>query len=338
MHKDQSGLRHGFTMVELLVVMAIILILVSIALPAANSARQKAKDTEVKAGCSAIQKALEEYAVDHGNCYPGAHWVQDSAQAYYVGPGVIGATPSFDAGVPQKDFYVPKDAADPRAPYMADGTPDPTVLDSLVTNSYLTDYPANPFLRTTGGVKAQMGNLFLFQPILGTSVPVSTNPDSLDWNRYTTAGQSMRVEYDDVGRGHFTYIPLKPVHVNGGVDFAGNWTSLSNAQASGYYNDVCHGYILAGWGHSRLEDANAKGISEKYWNSNLGYFDFDNSLNIDPLEQVLSDATNSGILYNEVLDSSAQPGAFGGLTPNGAPDIDPAFFGAVSFHIGSSTQ
>lgn len=338
MHKDQLRGRHGFTMVELLVVMAIILILVSIALPAANSARQKAKDTEVKAGLNEIQRALEQYAVDHNNSYPGAHWVQDSGQAYYVGPGVIGATPSYDQGREQKDFYVPKDPGDQRNPYMPDGTPDPTVLDSLVTSKYLTDYPANPFLRTSGGVKAQMANLFLFQPLLGNTVPVPGNANSLDWNRYTGQNESMRVLYDDLGRGHFTYVPLKPVHVNGGLDFAGNWAALSDAQASGYYNDVCKGYLLAGWGHSRLEDSSAKGVSEKYWNSSLGYFDFDNSLNIDPLEQVLSDASNSGILYAEVLDSNSQAGSFGGGTPSGAPDIDPAFFGAVFFHIGSSTQ
>lgn len=330
--------RRAFTLVELLVVMSIILILVGIALPAANSAKQKAKDTEVGAGCSTIQRSLEEYAIDHNNCYPGAHWEKDSNGEYHVGPGVIGATPSYDQGIAQKDFYVPKEASDQRGPYLADGTPNPQVLDSLVVGGYLPDYPANPFLRATGGTKAQMGNLFLFNPILGTTVPTPTNSDSLDWNRYTAPGEHMRVLYDDAGRGHFTYIPLKPVHTSGGLDFAANWGSITDAQASAYYNNVCHGYILVGWGHSRMEDSTAKGLSEKYWNNSLGYFDFDASQNIDPMEQVLSDASASGIMYSEVQDSNNSVGSFGGVTPSNAPDIDPAFFGAVFFQVNSSTK
>jgi prepilin-type N-terminal cleavage/methylation domain-containing protein len=343
MHKDQSGGHSGFTLVELLVVMSIILILVSIALPAANSARQKAKDTEVMAGCHEIQTALEQYKMDfHG--YPGARWQQDSSNNWYAGPGIIGATPTtnFDTvqnqDVFQKDFYVPKDPSDPRAPYFLDGTPDPTVLDGLVVKGFMTDYPSNPFIRTTGKLKAQMANLFLFQPSLGNTVPVPSDSSTLDWNRYTADNESMRVAYDDVGRGHFTYVPLKPQYEAGGLDFEASWSGLSDAQASRYYNNCCMGYMLVGWGHSRLTDSQAKGISEKYWNNTLGWFDFDASGNTDELEQVLSDATNTGILYRETLDSNGSVGALGGGTPSGAPDIDPAFFGAVFFLIGSSTQ
>jgi prepilin-type N-terminal cleavage/methylation domain-containing protein len=325
--------RRGFTLVELLIVMSIIMILVAVALPAANSARNKAKDSEVMSGLNEIQTKLEEYAVDHSGSYPGAHWVQDSAGDYHVGPGVIGATPTFYSGESQQNFSVPK-ANDPsRNPYLADGTPDVQILDALVANGYITDYPSNPFLRASDGVKAQMGNLFLFNPILGQSTPTPTNPDSLDFNRYT---QSMRQDYSDLGRGHFSYIPLNPVN-NTGFDYVGEWTSgnLSDVELSGYYK-ACRGYMLVGWGHNRQIDGQAKGIAEKYWNSGEGAFDFDNSLTADPLERVLSDNSGSGILYPEMLDSDGSVGALSGTTANGAPNIDFAFNGAVFIKISGS--
>ena len=104
--------RQGFTLVELLVVMGIILILVSIAIPAINQARNKAKDTEVKSGCNQIQAALEQYAVTHSSFYPGAHWVQDSNGEFEVGPGVIGETRAA-SGSASTEFVAP--AAEDRA-------------------------------------------------------------------------------------------------------------------------------------------------------------------------------------------------------------------------------
>jgi prepilin-type N-terminal cleavage/methylation domain-containing protein len=328
--------RPGFTLIELLVVIGIILVLVSIAVPVANSARQKAKDTEVKAGCNTIQKALEQYGTDHAGQYPGAHWVQDSNGQYLVGPGLVGGTPTYSAGVPNNDFYTPKDPADPRAPFLPDGTPDPQVLDSLAVGDYLEDYPANPFLRASDGVKSQMSNLFLFNPILGTSPPSPGNPDTLDWDRYTAPGESMRSDYLDVGRGHFSYIPLNPVN-NTGFDFINEWTSgnLTDAQLSEYYRG-CRGYILAGWGHDRLEDSNAKGISMKYWDSGLGGFDFDKNLAMDQLERIFSIPPPGGIVATEMEDSSGAQGAFGGALPNGGFDFDQAFFGATFLTISGS--
>ena len=189
-----------------------------------------------------------------------------------------------------------------------------------------------------------MSNLFLFNPILGDTTPLVANRDTLDWNRYTEA-ESMRQVYPDFGRGHFTYIPLNPVN-NTGYDYVGEWTSgnLSDAQLSGYYKR-CRGYILAGWGHSRLEDTHAKGISEKYWINDLiapgtGGFDFDRSLSADPLEQILSDASAAGLVWDEMVDSAGSAGAFGGPTfgPGGTtiPNIDSSFYGAVFFKAAGS--
>lgn len=342
-------LRKGFTLVELLVVMGIILILVSIAIPTVNVARNKAKDVEVKSGCNEIQKALEMFATDHGSSYPGAQWIEDPNGLFEVGPGVIGGLPTYDGALPRKDFYVAKSDTDVRGPFMADGTPNPKVLDALVVGGYLTDYPANPFLRATEVGKAQMSNLFLFNPILGDTTPVLGRYDTLDWNRYTNitpgddardpAIETMRKAYMDFGRGHFTYIPLNPRN-NTGYDYVNLWTNTSpnngepynDFQRSGYYAR-CRGYMLIGWGHNRLDDTQGKGLSEKFWNTTQSSFDFDMSMTIDPLEAELAAGT---LIEPELRDSDNSSGAFGGTLLSGGPDIDQAFFGATFVKISGS--
>ena len=336
MHRDTKA----FTLVELLVVMGIILILVSIALPATNAARSKAKDMEVKKGCNDIQAALEKYGVAKGG-YPGVQWIQDSNGDYFAGPGLIGGLPTYNGAEPQKDFYVPKDDSDARgpgnqAPYFPDETPNPSVLDALIVSGELTDYPANPFVRTNGGLKAQMSNLFLFSPqgVNGDTQPDVSDPNTINWNRYLGSSQSMRANYADYGRGHFTYIPLNPQNLSG-TDFAGNWGALSGQDRSEYYAK-CKGYILIGWGGSRADDSQAKGLSEKYWSNSASAFDFDNSLVADPLEQVLSNVTPAGILRGDVTDSDGGIGTFGQTLPGGGPDIDNAFYGATFIKITGS--
>jgi prepilin-type N-terminal cleavage/methylation domain-containing protein len=332
--------KQGFTLIELLVVMGIILVLMAIAIPAVSTARNKAKDTEVKAGCNTIQKALEEFAVDNGGGYPGAHYVTNGT-AVYSGPGVIGALPTYDGTAPRKDFTVAKDPTDLRGPNnegpeLAASVPNPDVIDSLVAGGYLTDYPANPFLAASGSAKAQMSNLFLFAPGVSTSLggaafPSDTDRTTLDWDRYTGAGESMRVKYDDFGRGHFTYIPLNPINT-AGIDFAGQWSSLSDAQRSDFYKR-CRGYMLVGWGNSRQEDGQAKGLSEKAWNSDLNGFDFDGDGKVDLLESMI---TAGGFVQPEMVDSAGSAGAYGAAALGGGKDIDESFYGATFIKIAGS--
>jgi len=347
--------RRGFTLVELLVVMGIILILVALAIPAVNSARNRAKDTEVKAGCNTIQSALERYAVDHGGHYPGAHWERDANGRYEVGPALIGGLPTFEnSTTPRKDFYVPHDNDASRGlsglsgepAFFPDGTANPNQVDALVVSGYLENYPANPFLRVSDGFKGQMGNLFLFDPQLGDTTPVPSQPDSLDFNRYTNNNNNadtMRINYVDYGRGHFSYIPLNPVN-NTGFDYVGEWDtgSLSDAELSGYY-DRCRGYMLVGWGYTRQNDTLAKGLSIKFWDPQIdidndgnadGAFDFDRNLTADQIEAYMSDP--NGFLRHEQQDSNGDVGAFGQTLQSGGPDIDQAFFGAVFLKITGS--
>jgi len=57
--------RLGFTLVELLVVIGVIAILVSIAMPSFKAVRIKARETEVQKNLDTIRKALEQFAVDY---------------------------------------------------------------------------------------------------------------------------------------------------------------------------------------------------------------------------------------------------------------------------------
>ncbi len=62
--------KKGFTLVELLVVIAIIAILVVLILVALGVARQKARDSQRKTDVRSIVTALELYADDHGGTFP----------------------------------------------------------------------------------------------------------------------------------------------------------------------------------------------------------------------------------------------------------------------------
>lgn len=59
----------GFTIIEVLIVVVIIGILVSIALPAFNVMQDRARESSVKANMHTIQLAVEDYAVLNGGFY-----------------------------------------------------------------------------------------------------------------------------------------------------------------------------------------------------------------------------------------------------------------------------
>ncbi|HPA45329.1 MAG TPA: prepilin-type N-terminal cleavage/methylation domain-containing protein, partial [bacterium] len=65
-------MRRAFTLIELLIVVAIIGILAAIAVPNFLNARVRAKIAKVDSDQNALSKALEMYLLDN-NSYPGDH-------------------------------------------------------------------------------------------------------------------------------------------------------------------------------------------------------------------------------------------------------------------------
>ncbi|TXH02007.1 MAG: type II secretion system protein [Candidatus Moraniibacteriota bacterium] len=70
--------KKGFSLIELLVVVAILAILVTIALSMVTSNRDKATDAKTKSDLNRLKIAFEDYYGDH-NCYPPAEWFDDAS-------------------------------------------------------------------------------------------------------------------------------------------------------------------------------------------------------------------------------------------------------------------
>jgi prepilin-type N-terminal cleavage/methylation domain-containing protein/prepilin-type processing-associated H-X9-DG protein len=62
--------RRGFTLIEMLVVIAILVVLAAILLPVLIGAREVARQTHCASNLQQIGRALESYVDDHDGCYP----------------------------------------------------------------------------------------------------------------------------------------------------------------------------------------------------------------------------------------------------------------------------
>jgi general secretion pathway protein G len=64
MRNGKSRLRAGFTLIELMIVMAIIVILISVAIPFYQKSILRAKETVLHNNLSAMRNAIDEYSYD----------------------------------------------------------------------------------------------------------------------------------------------------------------------------------------------------------------------------------------------------------------------------------
>lgn len=76
----------GFTLVELLVVIAIIAILIVLILVALNVARQRARDSQRQTDLRSVQTALEIYASENNGLYPDATLENNLQTTGYLNP------------------------------------------------------------------------------------------------------------------------------------------------------------------------------------------------------------------------------------------------------------
>jgi len=113
-----KNVQKGFTLIELMIVVAIIGILAAVAIPAYSNYTKKAKFTEVVQATQAIKTGVEVCVQDFGdltNCNGGSNGIPDNVATgnatKYVDTittlaGIITATPKVTGGILAADTYV----------------------------------------------------------------------------------------------------------------------------------------------------------------------------------------------------------------------------------------
>ncbi len=123
----QTGQRHGFTIVELLIVIVVIAILAAISVVAYTGIQARANDSQVRSAVAQIEKALKLYAIDYGTSLTGGYGSTAVAEGQ---PCIDGTTGFFGTGS-----------------YPCT-TEDTLIAHELLPENFTTSLPANSYFGT----------------------------------------------------------------------------------------------------------------------------------------------------------------------------------------------
>jgi prepilin-type N-terminal cleavage/methylation domain-containing protein len=153
--------RRGFTLVELMVVIGIIAMLASIAVPSYHNVRRKAREAEIAKNLSTINLALQQFATDNNGKYPyrvtvydalGNNFIANTDSTTFYPMGLWGGVQTVNSDGSLRVDYIEQTFVQPQWT-VNEFRFFNQLTDPLVGIGYLASYPENPFLkRPMGGI------------------------------------------------------------------------------------------------------------------------------------------------------------------------------------------
>jgi prepilin-type N-terminal cleavage/methylation domain-containing protein len=248
-------LRLGFTLVEILIVVAVIGVLAAVVFSSLNDAPAQARDAERKADLRSIQIALEQYKKDHGHYPFGCNissttdltvnnaWIgRDDYVSGQIGSGqyecadgsaeyIVGLAPEYIPVLPT-DPRLNSDFAD--SGYVYYTNPDGSVYKIMALNTVETELITSTN-ETIGNEFARCGDIVTGNQSICQSVPNNSglSSDSYVYNSGGGSGQFCRAgNIDDWGNDFALY---------GGFAPRGYRNQFyDQAKAREYFSDMIH--------------------------------------------------------------------------------------------------
>ena len=97
-------MKKGFTLIELLIVMVVVTILVTVALPAYKTSMEKGRATEGIANAAAVSEAMNAFYIRNGNSYGNESSLKTFVLGNATDGGVAGITQSKNFNAPSISF------------------------------------------------------------------------------------------------------------------------------------------------------------------------------------------------------------------------------------------